>query len=262
MMSNQWKYENLDVTLRKGLLIITINRPNKKNALSKKMYEGITQILDYASHNEEVTIVALTGAGDYYSSGNDLSGYSAYADENAAVNARTTDTVKNMVAAFIGFPKILVAIVNGPAIGIAVTTLGLCDVVFASEKATFRTPFTLLGLCAEGCSTYTFPRIMGSSKAGSMLHFNYQMDSKEAYSCGLVSHLFKTDDLPNVLQKLEEASTLPIKSLIANKKLMRKWDQDALHRANELECQQLEERFSSEDCANAVIKFMQTRNKL
>ncbi|XP_049862516.1 enoyl-CoA delta isomerase 2-like isoform X1 [Schistocerca gregaria] len=261
-MGSQWKFENLDVTQRKGLLIITINRPNKKNAFSRKMYEGVTQILNDAAHNDEVSIVAFTGAGDYYSSGNDLSGYSDYEGASTGFNAKTTDTVKNMVTAFIDFPKILVAVVNGPAIGIAVTKLGLCDIVFASEKATFRTPFTILGLCAEGCSTYTFPRIMGTSKAGSMLYFNYQMDAKEAYTCGLVSHLFKTNDLPNVLQKLEEASTLPVKSLMANKKLMRKWDQDALHRANELESQQLEERIASEDCVNAIIKFMQSRNKL
>ncbi|XP_049862521.1 enoyl-CoA delta isomerase 2-like isoform X3 [Schistocerca gregaria] len=214
-MGSQWKFENLDVTQRKGLLIITINRPNKKNAFSRKMYEGVTQILNDAAHNDEVSIVAFTGAGDYYSSGNDLSGYSDYEGASTGFNAKTTDTVKNMVTAFIDFPKILVAVVNGPAIGIAVTKLGLCDIVFASEKATFRTPFTILGLCAEGCSTYTFPRIMGTSK-----------------------------------------------SLMANKKLMRKWDQDALHRANELESQQLEERIASEDCVNAIIKFMQSRNKL
>ncbi|XP_049862520.1 enoyl-CoA delta isomerase 2-like isoform X2 [Schistocerca gregaria] len=231
-MGSQWKFENLDVTQRKGLLIITINRPNKKNAFSRKMYEGVTQILNDAAHNDEVSIVAFTGAGDYYSSGNDLSGYSDYEGASTGFNAKTTDTVKNMVTAFIDFPKILVAVVNGPAIGIAVTKLGLCDIVFASEKA------------------------------GSMLYFNYQMDAKEAYTCGLVSHLFKTNDLPNVLQKLEEASTLPVKSLMANKKLMRKWDQDALHRANELESQQLEERIASEDCVNAIIKFMQSRNKL
>ena len=72
--------------------------------------------------------------------------------------------LRNFVASFIEYPKILVAAVNGPAVGIGATLLGLFDAVYLSENATIRTPFSSTAQAPEGCSSYTFPRIMGRAK--------------------------------------------------------------------------------------------------
>ncbi len=68
--------------------------------------------------------------------------------------------MKDFVDAFINFPKLIVALVNGPAVGIMVTVLALCDVVYAVEDATFQTPFSQLGQSPEGCSTVTFSKYL------------------------------------------------------------------------------------------------------
>ena len=71
---------------------------------------------------------------------------------------------RKFVAHFIDFPKPLIAAVNGPAVGISVTVMGLFDMVYASDKATFHTPFMELGQSPEGCSSFMFPRIVGPAK--------------------------------------------------------------------------------------------------
>lgn len=97
---------------------------------------------------------------------------------------------RKFVGEFIDHPKILVAALNGPAIGIAVTILGLCDLVFAVETATFQTPFTRLGITPEGCSSYVFPLLMSSSKATEILVLGKIFDAEEAKKRNLVTEIF------------------------------------------------------------------------
>ncbi|XP_066991591.2 enoyl-CoA delta isomerase 2 isoform X2 [Anabrus simplex] len=257
-------YQHLNVTIRNGLKIIRFNRPSKKNAINSKMYLEIKDALEESIKDESVVITALTGTGEYYSSGNDISSFAEFAQKDIDVVIQETSmNLQKFISVFIDFPKILVAVVNGPAIGIAATTLGLCDIVYASDKASFSTPFTSLGLSAEGCSTYTFPRIMGSSLAGEMLYFNRRLSAVEAKQCGLVSTIFPNESLAQeIWPKLEEMAQLPVKSLLYTKRLLRRWDSESLHKACAAECKQLEERWQSEDCLNAVANFLQRRSKL
>lgn len=112
-----------------GIKVIRYNKPKKKNALDVNMYRRVIDTLQEASTDDNISVVVLTGTGDFYSSGNDLT-----AERDYKGNYDLYPTLSEFIRAFIEFPKILVAIVNGPAIGIAVTTLPLCDLVFASEN--------------------------------------------------------------------------------------------------------------------------------
>lgn len=163
----------------------------------------------------------------------------------------------SMVQAFIRFPKLLIAIVNGPAIGIAATVIALCDIIYAAENAYFLTPFTNLGLCAEGCSSLTFPRILGTSKANEMLMLNHKMSAQEAFAFGFVACVYKNER--EIWAKLNQISHLPIGSIKANKRLIRKFTIDELEQANLNENDELNERFSSEEAFQALLRFQEAR---
>jgi peroxisomal 3,2-trans-enoyl-CoA isomerase len=257
--------EELEVTLRNGLLIIQFKRPSKKNAFNAQMYDGLTRLLNEAAVDDRVVITVLTGAGDCYSGGNDMSGVMQRFAGGDVIDGikETSNRIRNFISAFIDFPKILVAVVNGPAVGIAVTTLALCDVVYASDKAYFLTPFTKLGLVAEGCSTYTFPRIMGSSKASDMLYFGHQMGAHDAKECGLVSQVFPHSTFEQeVWHKLEQFAQMPKQSMMHSKRLIRACISEELHKVNEAECKAIEERMQSEECMTAILQFFSKSSKM
>jgi len=165
------------------------------------------------------------------------------------------------VDAFIDFPKPLVAVVNGPAIGIGCSHLGLCDLVFAEAGATFVTPFTALGQSAEACSSYTFPKIMGPAAASEMILFNERISAATAKDAGLVGQTYAKSDEQKVWDKIETYSQNPAKSLLYSKALVRTEEERAhLKKVNRAEGERLRERWASEDCFNAIANFMSRKH--
>ncbi|XP_060259781.1 enoyl-CoA delta isomerase 2 isoform X2 [Ovis aries] len=202
--------DSLVVTSGDGITTIRLNRPTKKNALTTQMYHDIIAALQAASKDES-PITVLTGSGDYFCSGNDLTNFTSLPAGGPEEMARSSAVLlRDFVNCFIDFPKPLVAVVNGPAVGISVTILGLFDVVYATDRATFHTPFSHLGQSPEGCSSYTFPKIMGSSKAAEMLLFGKKLTAQEACAQGLVTEVFPDSTFQKeVWARLKAYSKLP-----------------------------------------------------
>lgn len=208
----------------------------------------------------------LTGAGDFYSSGNDLSSLMREASAAENVNDLLREAIftcmASMTRAFYSFPKILIAVVNGPAIGITATTVALCDVIYCSKTAYFYTPFTKLGLCCEGCSSYTFPRILGNSKASEMLLLNHKMTAEEALNFNFVSKVYDPKEVGKVWKEIEKLSELPLESIKVTKGLIKKYDLKVLEEVNKTEAEALVERFASEEAMEAIINFNTKKHKL
>ncbi|GLH12044.1 Peroxisomal 3,2-trans-enoyl-CoA isomerase [Gryllus bimaculatus] len=225
-------YKHLLISTRSHLRIITLNRPKSKNAINTEMYDEIVCALNEAANDDNIVITAITGAGDYYCSGNDLRNFNDAGGDLGETIKKASSNLQKFVQTFFEFPKILAALVNGPAIGIAVTTLGLFDVVYASDRAS------------------------------EILYFNKKFTAQEAKECRLVTEVIPHDKLDRVLPELEKLSNLPSNSLLYSKALVRNQEKENLQKAVEAECKRLEERWQSEDCLNAVIAFMSRKNKL
>ena len=238
-----------------GVAKITLNRPKKKNALTESMYKELSAMLRSFAKNKSVKVCFITGSGDFYSAGNDLSNFSKVMHP-LTMAKQAKDILEEFVDSFISLGKPLIVAVNGPAIGIAVTLLGLCDRVYCCETAYFKTPFAELGQAPEGCSSFTFPRIMGESTAHEMLWDGKVLSSTEAQKTGLVYSVLACDRLEAVaLQYCEElAAQAEPQSYIVREGLTEK-----LRLVNRSECAVLQRKWVSKECFEALAKFLDTR---
>ncbi|CAD1479197.1 unnamed protein product, partial [Heterotrigona itama] len=240
-------------SIKNGMLKIVLNRPKKKNAITIAMYKDLIQILHNSIQDSTIYVIILTGTGSFFSSGNDFK-YLLTNKNNSAFNIESTINIfKEFIDTLITYPKLLVAVVNGPAIGIAVTMLALFDLIYASDtmfvtlQTYFHTPFTKLGLVAEGCSTYTFSNIFGKCKASDMLYLGHKMTALEAKHYGFINEIYEYENLNKVWTYLQKLTELSSESILAIKCLVRRWNQNILLKVNAEETIELVKRLQSPD---------------
>jgi len=257
--------DDLLITKDRGVLTVTLNRPTKKNSLSFAMYRDLIDLVNNAAKDDSVNFFVLTSTGDFFSSGNDLSNFTESLKKGTDIKIMAHDAselVREYIAAFIDFPKPMLALVPGPSIGVSCTVLGLFDIVYASDIATFQTPFSQLGLSPEGCSSYTFPRAMGHALASEVLLLNKVLTAQEAKSCGFITDVFPAADFQaECAKRVDAISKQPAKSLMFSKILNRAPIKEQLHKVNIDECLRLEERFLSKEAMGAVMNFFKSKGK-
>jgi len=154
---------SVNYQFEQGVATLTFDRPDKRNAITGAMYEALAGHLQQAAADGAVRAVLVTGAGVAFTAGNDLKdfGEPRFAEPNSPV-IRFMQTLA-------AFEKPVVAAVNGMAVGIGVTMLLHCDLVYVADDATFSMPFVNLGLVPEFGSTLLLPAIAGRVRAAEML---------------------------------------------------------------------------------------------
>ncbi len=231
-----------------GIAQIIINRPERRNALDIATYTGLIAALQAAESDETVRVIVLTGAGNCFSSGNDIKDFTA--DEGPAVAIRFLEVLSSL-------GKPLVAAVEGHAVGIGTTMLLHCDLAYAGRGASFRLPFVGLGLCPEGASSYLLPLVAGQKRAAELLMLGEPFTADAAVAAGIVNAV--TEDgaaLSAALARASALAALPPQSLKLTKMLLRRGNAAAVADTIAVEAEHFAERRVSAEAQAAFAAFL------
>ena len=199
-------YETLLFEKRDRVGIITINRPDKRNALNIKTREEGAALLDELRTDDSIQVVVITGAGDKaFIAGADIAEFAG----RTAMMQREVMTSRSLFTAIDTFPKPIIAMINGYCLGGGCELALACDIRIASETASFGQPEINLGIIPGGGGTQRLTHLVGEGKAMEMILTGEIIDAKSAYSIGLVNHVFPHDVL--------QAKTMEIANRIAEK---------------------------------------------
>ena len=201
---NQRQSDLILRSLSNGVMTLTMNMPRKLNGWTAAMMEDMKTALKDAAVSPDVQALILTGADPYYCAGVNL-GATLQLGHPKKLHGLIVEHNQALFDAFLDFPKPILAAINGPAIGAAVTSATLCDGIIASEKATFSTPFSKLGICPEGCSSVHFTSLMGEATAQRMLGpEGWVPTAVEALEVGFVNWTAQHDELLEKAQSICE----------------------------------------------------------
>lgn len=204
------------VTQEKGVLTLSLQRPEKKNALNLHMYLQLTAALQQAEQDPSIHVVVLQGSADCFTSGNDLKDFLSAGELNQQ------HPVVQFLFAISAFPKPVVAAVAGLAIGIGTTVLLHCDLVYATADCRLQMPFTLLGLCPEAGSSLLLPQLTGYQRAAQYLLLGEAFSAEQAAQFGLVNAVVAKEELlAFAASKAQQLAALPAAAVQRSKALMK-----------------------------------------
>uniref|UniRef100_A0A914CUW6 Uncharacterized protein n=1 Tax=Acrobeloides nanus TaxID=290746 RepID=A0A914CUW6_9BILA len=188
------------------------------------MYDSLTEAFRIANNDHETHLTVFTGAGDFFTSGNDWSQKEREKFVNQLEKNNSIPWVP-YINELIKHKKPIIALVNGPAIGIGCIVLGLCDMVIASNNAYFNCPYVDLGIVPGCLATETFPKLIGHALSSRMLIFGETLTAQEALTAGLVSKVLSQEGFKEETSKLvQKYAQLHKESILVTKRLMRDED--------------------------------------
>jgi enoyl-CoA hydratase/carnithine racemase len=207
-----------------GVLTLTFNRVEKKNAITQQMYALLHGELQQAAGDDAVRVVVLQGQQDLFTSGNDVTEF--LQRPPGGLDTPVFDFLRTLA----DFPKPVIAAVGGPAVGIGTTLLLHCDLVYCGDNAVFSVPFENLGLSPEAASSLLLPLRVGPAAAAEMLMFGEPFGADDALAIGLANRVLPPEELRDYAQaQARKLAAKPSASLVLTKQLLRKGLRDAVH---------------------------------
>ncbi len=193
------KYDLIHLECVDGIATITLNRPDKRNAMSDDMRTEFIDALEYVAADKTIKALVLTGAGKAFCAGGDISGMqkrmNAPAGEVGFNGWHRQQKVHRTQSLLHTMPKPVVAAVNGAASGLGADTALACDFIIASEWASFAWSYILRGIIPDGGGMYFLPRRVGLVKAKELIFSGRQVKVDEALSLGIVDRRVGAESL-------------------------------------------------------------------
>ncbi|MEO1204889.1 MAG: enoyl-CoA hydratase-related protein [Pseudomonadota bacterium] len=247
-----------DLVLRQfsvdGYHILRLNRPAKKNALNLEMYQALEAGLRAGETDDTIAGHVLLGQAGVFCAGNDIADFAAAARREGLVEF--TDSVLAFIRLLPRLRKPLIAGVDGLAVGIGTTLLFHCDLVFATERSRFSTPFVELGLVPEAGSSVLGPARLGYVKAFELLVSGRDVDTAWMVEAGCVNSVALPEDLDDVVcQAAKVLADKPRGAMLASTALMRS-SRDEVIAQIEQEVEVFRERLNAPEALAAFERFL------
>jgi enoyl-CoA hydratase len=191
-------YRNLVLERHGSALVVTLNRPERLNAITHEMHDELVDALRTGDQDDGSNVVVITGAGRGFCAGGDMSGMPGAGEPDEywkRENSRIFQHERRLIESFLWAEKPVIAMVNGPASGLGATIALFCDIVVASDLAFFNDSHVQVGLVAGDGSSVIWPLLMGLSRAKEYLFTADRITAAEALRLGLVSHVVPADQL-------------------------------------------------------------------
>ncbi len=246
--------DHILIERRDGVQIVRMNRPDKKNALTRAMYAAMSEALAAGDADPAVRAHVFLGVPGAFSAGNDLTDFLA-----VAMGGEGGAEVWQFLLALAKAQKPMVSGVDGIAVGIG-TTLNLhCDLTFATPRTVFRTPFVDLGLVPEAGSSLLVPQVLGRQGAFALLALGEGLSADEARAAGLIYKVVEEEALEqDVLAAAARIAAKPPQALRIARDLMRGPREPLIARIEE-ETALFRQRLKSDEAKAALMAFMERK---
>ena len=235
---------------------IILNRPEKKNALTRAMYAGLADAIEQGEKDNNVRVILIYNNGDSFCAGNDLKDFQDIDHVTTSIERPTGNFMQELMNA----KKPIIGAIQGYAIGIGSTMLLHFDLLYAAPDAKFQFPFTKLGLVPEFGSTFNLPELVGKFRAAELLFFGDFFTGVEAHFFGIVNKLFAKEELIEKVTMIAELlAERPPTALQSTKNLMKKYHKSILEKLMPEEGSEFVRRQVSPEAQEAFKAFFERR---
>jgi enoyl-CoA hydratase/carnithine racemase len=252
---------HIDIAEDNGITTITLNRPEKLNALAGHMRRDLAEALEVAGAERNIHVVVITGAGRAFCSGGDVAAMADMIErQDADEFSRLLGSARRVVTAIRQMTKPVIASINGPAFGAGFNLALACDLRIASTTATFSQSFAKVGLHPDWGGTYFLPRVLTPNKACEMFFLGETMNADEALRLGVVNYVVQPAELEAETLKLaERLRNSPAIALAAAKQAVYMSQAAELEEMLRYETEAQMRCFESLDGAEGVRAFLEKR---